>query len=242
MPAFRASSYTWLCVAISAVAFTGFSFTYFGPMLSGKYPAVSPTVHVHGWTFFLWYLLLPLQAALIATRQVNIHRKLGISSLVLAATMVGTGLVVIGTQMNTAEQPGHEFWKFLGPAIFTTLVLFAAFYALSFKHRKNRDLHKRYIVLASCGGLGAAGFRVIGRLIGFGPVAGITGIFAPNILVIVAILLDVRAGKGFHKVYRWGLPLSLAAEAGVMVLTPTVAGQALSGLLAWIGRMLAPLY
>ena len=27
-------------------------------MIAGEYPKVSPTVHLHGWTFFAWYLLL----------------------------------------------------------------------------------------------------------------------------------------------------------------------------------------
>jgi uncharacterized membrane protein YozB (DUF420 family) len=200
-------------------------------------------VHVHGWTFFLWYLLLPLQAILIATKRIPLHRTLGTASIVLAVAMVATGLVVIGVQMEAARQPnGNPFWIFLGPTIFVTLVLFAAFFALAFKFRKNRDLHKRFIVLASAGALGAAGFRVIGRIIGFGPAAGISGIFAPNLFIVIAILLDMRAGKGFHKVYRWGLPISFLAEAGTMLLTPTAAGQLLSRSLAWLGRLLATLY
>ena len=60
--------YLWLCLSASFVAFLGFSFTYFGPVFAGNYPDVSPTVHLHGWTFFLWYLLLPLQAGLVASR------------------------------------------------------------------------------------------------------------------------------------------------------------------------------
>jgi hypothetical protein len=32
--------------------------TYFGPLFRGAYPEVSPLAHVHGWSFFGWYLLL----------------------------------------------------------------------------------------------------------------------------------------------------------------------------------------
>jgi hypothetical protein len=43
---------------MSVTAFWGFSYTYFTPVLAGAYPKVSPAVHVHGWSFFLWFLLL----------------------------------------------------------------------------------------------------------------------------------------------------------------------------------------
>ena len=32
------SSYFWLCLALSATVFYGFSITYFQPMLAGAYP------------------------------------------------------------------------------------------------------------------------------------------------------------------------------------------------------------
>ena len=111
------SSYFWLCLALSATVFYGFSITYFQPMLAGAYPESSTTVHVHGWTFFLFYLLLPLQACLIRARRVAWHRALGTLSLGLAAAMIGTGMVVIGTQMNLSLQPdGSPFWQGMGLA------------------------------------------------------------------------------------------------------------------------------
>jgi hypothetical protein len=242
-PKGRGRDYLWLCLATSGIAFLGFSFTYFGPMLAGEYPPVSATVHIHGWTFFLWYLLLPVQAGLVSMRRVSIHRSLGTASTVLALAMVVTGQVVIGTQMElTRSGDTIPFWEFLGPAVFVTLVLFAGFYVLALRYRRKRALHKRFILLASTGALGAAGFRVIGQVIGLGAVAGVTGIVAPNLLILVAIGLDIRRGEGFHPVYRWGLPVSLLLEVGVILLTPTPAGEYLAAVLAWTGRLLAPFY
>lgn len=237
------SLYVWLCIVASAVTFLGFTFTYFGPLASGAYPEVSPAVHVHGWTFFLWYLLLPVQAGLIAGRRVALHRALGTASLALAVAMVGTGLVVIGAQMELARHPGGSpFWRFLGPSIFVTLVLFAVFYSLGFRFRKKRELHKRFILLASTGALGAAASRVVGRVIGFGSAAGVVGILAPNLIVVAAILIEVRRGEGVHRVYRWGLPISVVAEVATILLTPTAPGQMLAATLAALGRLLVPLY
>lgn len=239
----RGSHYLWLCGSASLVTFLGFSFTYFGPLVAGEYPAASPTVHLHGWTFFAWYLLLPLQAGLISASRLRLHRALGYGSIALATAMTFTALVVIGVQMKLAQQPdGSPFWRFLGPAVFTTLVLFVVFYALALRFRRQRDFHKRLILLASTAALGAAGFRVLGRVIGFGPAAGVGGILLPNLIIVAAILVERRRGEGVHPVYRWGLPLSLLAEGGVMLATPTAAGQVLSTALAWLGAMLAPLY
>lgn len=235
--------YLWLSLTTSLVVLLGFSVTYFGPMMRGEYPAVSPTVHVHGWTFFLWYLLLPLQAGLIASRRVALHRTLGVSSVALAAAMVGTGVVVIGTQMELARQPGADpFWQMMGPAIFMTLVLFAVFFTLAFHYRRQRALHKRFILLASTGALGAAGFRVVGSVIGFGATASAIGILAPNLIVIAAMLIEWRKGEGVHRVYRVGLPASFLLEASALLFAPTPPVQALASSLAWLGRLLAPLY
>ncbi len=239
----RQSSYLWLCLAISATAYYGFSITYFGPIIARAYPDASPTVHLHGWTFFLWYLLLPLQAGLIRIRRVVWHRTLGAGSLALAVAMVATGMVVIGTQMQASRQPeGSPFWQAMGPAVFSNLVLFTLFYTLGLRARRDRDRHRRFMLLASTGGLGAAGFRIAGQFMGFGSSAGVVGILAPNLFVLVAIAMDWRRGRGVHRVYRWGLPVSIGLEAAVLVITPTPVGQALAEALAWIGRIAAPLY
>ncbi len=239
----RESHYLWLCLSASFVTFLGFSSTYFGPMIAGEYPKVSPTVHLHGWTFFAWYLLLPLQAGLIAASRLRLHRALGYCSIALAIVMTVTGLLVIGVQMQLAQKPdGSAFWQMFGPGVFVTLVLFVVFYALALRFRRKREFHKRLILLASTGALGAAAFRVFSMAIGFGPLAVYGGILLPNLIILAAILVERRRGEGVHPVYRWGLPLSVIAEAGVLVATPTAAGKVLSTALARLGAVLAPLY
>jgi hypothetical protein len=237
------SSYFWLCLALSATVFYGFSITYFQPMVAGAYPETSPTVHLHGWTFFLWYLLLPLQACLIRARRVSVHRALGTLSLGLAAAMVGTGMVVIGTQMNLSLQPdGSPFWQGMGPAVFATLILFIIFYTRGILARRDRDRHRRLMLLASAGGMGAAGFRVMTTFLGFTVAAGVAGILIPNLFIVAAILVDQRRGRPVHPVFRTGLPLSVGVEVAAFLITPTPIGHALAEALGWVGRVLAPLY
>lgn len=233
----------WMAVAISAAAFLGFSFTYFGPLLRGEYPSVSPVVHVHGWSFFAWYLLYPLQAGLVRARHLGLHRTLGAASVALAVVMVLTGLVVVGVRVEAAQASGASpFWQLMGPGVFSTLILFTAFYLAALHNRRRGAYHKRFIVLASAGALGAATFRILGSLIGFGPSTAVLGILAPNIFVVVAMIHDALREGGVHRVYRYGLPISIAVEAGMMLAVPTPVGTALNAGLAWLGRVLGFLY
>ena len=88
------SFYLLLVLAMTGMAFIGFWFTYFGPVFAGAYPQVSPLVHVHGWSFFAWYLLLPTQAGLIRTGRVRTHLFIGLCSIALGAVMILVGLIV----------------------------------------------------------------------------------------------------------------------------------------------------
>jgi hypothetical protein len=228
---------------MSVTTFCGFSSTYFGPILGGQYPAVSPTVHLHGWVFFAWYLLLPLQAGVIAVRRVALLRLLGAASVALAVVMVVTGFVVIGTRVSLSLAPdGDPFWYSMGPGIFATLVLFAAFYVAAFRTRRCAASHRRFVVLASAGGLGAAAFRVFGALFGFAPWVPIAGILAPNVFLVAAMVHDVRREGRVHPIYRYGLLVSMAIEGVLIAAGLTSAGDPVRAALAWVGRIAAPLY
>lgn len=117
----------WWALSLSAVTLRGFSYTSFGPMAAGQVPQVSPAVHVHGWSFFLWFLVLPLQAGLITTRTDRVHRSPGMASLALAAAMVFTGLLVLPVRLQEAfaGESGQAFWLMFGPGVLASLVLFA---------------------------------------------------------------------------------------------------------------------
>jgi len=107
----RESQYLWLCLSASFVTFLRFSSTYFGPMIAGEYPKVSPTVHLHGWTFFSWYLLLPLQAALIAAsriRAILVERRRGegvhpVYRWGLPLSVLAEGVFILATPTPTGE-------------------------------------------------------------------------------------------------------------------------------------------
>ena len=239
----RGSFHLWMAVAISFTAFLGFSFTYFGPLLRGEYPSVSPAVHLHGWSFFAWYLVYPVQAGLVRAKRLELHRTLGAASVALGTVMVFTGLVVVGVRVDAAQEPGASpFWQLMGPGVFSTLVLFTVFYTAALLNRRRAAHHKRFMLLASAGALGAAAFRILGVLIGFGPSTAMLGILAPNLFVVAAMIHDRLREGSVHRVYRYGLPISIAVEAGMMLSVPTPVGTGLNASLAWLGRVLGFLY
>ncbi len=72
--------------------------------------------------------------------------------------------------------------------------------------------------------------------------AGVGGILMPNVIIVAAILLELRRGNGVQPVSSWGLTLSIVTEGGVILVTPTAAGQVLSVALAGLGATPGALY
>jgi FtsH-binding integral membrane protein len=234
--------YLLLTLAISATAFTGFTFTYFGPMARGAYPELSPTVHLHGWSFFLWYLLLPLQAGLISAKKTRLHRKIGMGSIGLAVVMVLTGLVVATVRIHRAlPEDGSPYWKSFGPLILATLIVFVVFYVLGIRNRRDREFHKRCMIVASAGALGAAVFRILGVMSGFADWATPVGCGVPVAFVLAGMAYDKVVEDHVHTVYVWGLVAILAAVA-VFPLTISPVGPLMSRSLGALGAILGVFY
>lgn len=237
----RDGFFLWTALAIAAIVFTGFWFTYFGPMFTGNRQPSSVAVHLHGWSFFAWYLLVVVQAALMHMGRMWLHRTLGGLSVALAALMVGTGLLVVGVRMADALDKGSRFWSASGPAVFATLVLFAGFYAAALQMRRRSDWHKRLMIVASVGGMGAATFRL--SMASFGPQSAMwIGLLGSNVFILVGVMHDWLLAKRVHPAWWIGLATCVVVETSALLLTPAFAWQALAHGLAAIGRTFRFLY
>lgn len=239
----RSSFYLMITSAMTCTVFLGFSLTYFGPMARGVYPDVSPLVHIHGWTFFAWYVLLPLQAGLIRSRKVSIHRTLGLASAGLGALMITVGLIVSLVQIDRARAPdGDPFWQLLGVPIFGVWLLFTVFYLEAMRRRRRVEDHKRLIILASAVALSAATFRIIVRITGFGTWIAIIGMLVCVTFPLVGIIDDRRRQRGIHPIYAWGVTATVLVIGGSFLLGVTPGGGMVEQGLGWAGRLLSPLY
>lgn len=242
--------YPGFALATAATAFYGFAFTYFAPILGGRYPAVSPFVHVHGWSFFLWYVLFPIQALLLATRRYDHHMALGRISMALAAVMVVTGFFVLTVRMVDALAPSRaddNFMIFLrssGGLVLASLLLFAIFYAAAIRAAitGRMEAHKRLMVLASSAGLGAALGRIL--MMQFGPLSwAMTGwALATNVFMLAGVVYDKAAYGRVHPVYWSGLALALGVEAVVWPFPGNPLLPLLNSALATIGEQVKWIY
>lgn len=239
----RSPFYFLLALAMSCTVFTGFSFTYFGPLFGGGYPRVSPLVHVHGWTFFAWYMLLPIQAGMVRSGKAATHRTLGLASVVLGVLMIGVGFLLSVVQIDMARGPdGNPFWQLLGVPIFWIWVLFTLFYVEAIRRRRRVDQHRRLIVLASAVALSAATYRIVARVLGFGTWVAVAGTLACVLFPLAAMIHDRLRRGTIHPVYRWGVPAIVLTIGGAFLVGPTPGGDVMERGLAWIGRALRPLY
>lgn len=245
--------YPLLALAISGSVYWGFYYTYFGPLASGQYPPeASPAVHVHGWSFFLWYLLFPLQAVLMATGRRRLHFTLGRLSVLLAAFMTFTGLLVASVRIDQAlsQTDPSDFttlWKNFGLLITYSLVLFVGFYAAALAKTKRPEVHKRLMIVASASAIPAAVFRIIVGLGGFNwlqtpewvmPAA----FFLPCVFIVIGMVYDFVVLRSVHRVYLIGLPIVIGFYALGLGLAGTAAGEAISRFVALFSRAFGFLY
>jgi hypothetical protein len=255
MNARRAQSrwfYPSLALAISATVYWGFFYTYFAPVLAGLYPGVSTAIHVHGWTFFVWFLLFPVQALLMATGRRRLHFTLGGVSVVLAAVMTFTGLLVASVRIeqgltDPAPDEFTAFWKNFGLLISYSLVLFVGFYAAAIVTRKRPESHKRLMILASASAIPAAVFRIIVGLGGFNWLATPAWVMPaafllPNLFIVAGMVFDRVAFGSVHRVYRIGLPIAVGLEALGLALAGTATGEIVSRFVAQFAKVFGFLY
>jgi hypothetical protein len=227
--------YPALAILISTIGFGGFAFTYFGRMIGGSYPPAGFPLHLHGWSFFLWYLLFPLQAVLIARGKYAQHRILGTISVALVVLMAFTGVLVLTVRVEEAvRNSAPQVWLLYGPLFLSNLILFVAFYAAAIlMATKNRfQAHKRLMIVAAAVGVGAGFARVIMFATGFHPLSIPAGTLGCAIFLIIGMCYDRYTRRAVHPAYWIGLVALLLVEA-------TVLPQVNSGGVAWINHGLA---
>lgn len=210
--------YTGMAIAIAAIAFAGFSPTFYAR--AGTLPPLSRLLVIHGAAFTLWVLFLILQTSLIAARRRTLHMRLGVAGGVLGAAMAVLGILaaIDALRRGATPLPGLDARTFFIVPV-ADVVLFASFLGAGFYYRRSTETHKRLMLVATISLLGAAFGRIIPRLGSelltrggpisvFGMVVG---------LVAVAAAYDLATRRRVHHVYLWGgfaiaasVPLRLA--------------------------------
>jgi hypothetical protein len=214
--------YSAIALSLALTVFAGFASTYYLP-LAGEGPKATLSggpftslVHLHGALFTAWVGLFIIQTALVAQRRVRMHRRLGVLGGALAAAMIVVGVrTALASAARGAAPPGIEPLAFLIVPL-TDMVLFAGFVGAALILRRDKETHKRLMLLAYVSIVVAAIARLPGVL-ALGPPV----FFGLALLFIIAgAVYDFATRRRVHRVYVWGgavfalsVPLRLAISS-----------------------------
>jgi hypothetical protein len=239
-PAARVKSerifYSAMGLAIAATTFWGFSASFYLSrwlVAPPTTPPWTPLLYLHGGIFTAWMLLMVVQPLLIGRRNLGLHRKLGYAGAGVAAAMFVVGNV-------TAIAAMHGGFRGLGdPMVFYAVPFFAinsfaVTVTLAVIWRNRAEAHKRLMLLANVGIIGAAIARVPLDAVQAG--APFTFIFLPNLITAAGMFYDWRTRGRVHRVWLWGGLAMLASQLIMMAVMGTRAwhgfAEAMGGLWA----------
>lgn len=220
--------YTGMSVVMCLCVYIGFSPTYFqAGMIHAPLP--SPILHFHGAVFTLWMLLFVTQAALISAHRVMWHRSLGTVAFCLPPIMIVLGIIAAidalhrGVQIGPLDPSVSAAIPLVGIVAFT-IVIFA-----SWRARRRPDAHKRLILLATIGLVGAAFGRFPWGRIGLPPAAGaVTGI---GVLILFLLIYELITIRRIHRSTMWAAPLVFLSVALAVPIGMTHAWHAFAAML-----------
>jgi hypothetical protein len=219
--------YTGLATVMAITVLVGFGQTYYFRLLSGTQTtitggSITSTLHLHGLLFSGWVVLFLVQTALIASRKLAVHRTLGYASLLLAAAMVVVGLrTAIESAARGAAPPGVDATTFLVVPL-VDILLFAGFYAAAMLKRRDKETHKRLMLLAYASIITAA----VARLPGVLPLGPLVFFGLSFLFVAAAMVYDFVSRGRIHPVYRWGAPILALSVPIRLAVSGTAAWQA----------------
>ena len=152
--------YSWMALMMIGLVLIGFGPSFYlrgvVPAYPRPNPSLTPLVLLHGAMFTLWMVLFWAQTALIGAGRRDLHKKLGIVGLVLAALLVPMMYAVAVGQVARANQP-----PFTTPLAWTAVPLFlipayAVMVWLGWSRRRDAQAHKRLMLSAALMMMGPA--------------------------------------------------------------------------------------
>ena len=200
--------YVGMSIAVVMTVFAGFAPTYYLRPLFTTAP-LKPLLHFHGLVFTSWLVLFVVQTTLVAAHRTDIHRRLGLVGGVISALMV---LVGVTTALMRAKQditvPGTPALVFLTVPL-GDMSVFAILVAAGFYFRRQPDVHKRLMLLATISILAAATGRLPFAFAQNSPV-GFFGL--ADLFIVLCLLYDLITLRRIHRATALGGLLIVASQ------------------------------
>jgi len=193
----------------------GFSRTVNEGLIHPPYP-LPAILYAHVVIFVGWIVLLLVQTGLVQSRQLRLHRRIGMSSFGLAAALVIVGtwvsLAMARLELQHGETRAGNF--LLVP--FYDMLAFAVLFGLGAWKRRTPEIHRRLMLMAAVSLTAAAFGRFPHFLIPRGWFyAGV------DAMILLGVMRDLLVQGTVHKVYRLALPALVAGQVIVYLVRHT---------------------
>lgn len=216
----------------------GFARTfYLRPWFTDK--PLSPALLLHGIALTAWFALFFVQALLVRSGRIALHRRVGLLGGVVVALVVPSSLMVLFDIVHAWRAAGVDVdkqrqllsmivWGNLGAVLAFTL-----FFLRGVLKRREADAHKRLMLLASISIISPAVSRIT-----FLPALGLQDPIMATVLgsvaiVLVLVVFDLVTRRKLHRETLWGVPFYLFAQFGLVFLMPGTAPDAWLMALIW---------
>jgi hypothetical protein len=228
--------FSGLAILLALAVLLGFAQTYFLRPLF-RPTALTPLVHIHGFVYTLWMVLLIVQTRLVAAGRTDIHRRLGMSAFALAVLMEVFGILI---PIAFAQAGNHL--KGLTPSAtmaiqLTNMVTFPLLIGAALYLRRQPAAHKRLMMLATLAVMSPAFVRIVRQCCTFIPISFImVGYLLVDALVLVMFLYDWRTQRSIQRATLWGGLLLLAAHPFRFWLATTTGWERFAKWLMQLGQ------
>jgi hypothetical protein len=231
--------YSSMAIVMAAAVFTGFARTYYLSALFGTSATItgrpfSPVVRLHAALFTTWVLLFVVQTSLVAAHRVAVHRRLGIAVATLAVLMIGVGTATaLQLALHGGAPPGVDPLAFLAVPL-GDMVVFALLLTAALSLRRNKQAHKRLMLLAYTAILVAAVARFPGVL-PLGPLWFFGLTFLP--VLALGVSYDLLTRRRVHPAYLWGGALLILSVPVRLAISTTQAWHSLASKLIEVAKL-----
>jgi hypothetical protein len=214
--------YFFLSLVVAGIVVAGFSRTV-DRFLIHAAPPRPVLLWIHGAAFSGWVVFFILQSALVRVRKVSLHRTLGWFGAVLGAMMVTLGSVIAVVMGRFDALQLHQGDPAFLSVPFFDMAAFGTLLGLAIVWRTKPELHRRFLVLATCGLLDAAFARfdyVFNHSIFF---------VCVDVVMLLGVARDLLVDRRVDKVYLYGIPALVIGQNVAIYLWRGAPGWWVSG-------------
>ena len=211
--------YTYVAIIAALIVFAGFFRTYY---LKDAFdtPVLPALLHVHGMVMTLWFTLFIVQVRLVALRRTDLHRRVGVIGVLLAALVLVVGTATAIAAAASGHTPGPPPLVFLAIPL-GDLLVFAVLVTTALLFRRRSDIHRRLMLLAGLSLLTPAISRIPLEVIQSGGILLYLGL--TDLLVLGCVAFDTVKNRRLHPALGWGAGLIIASQPLRLLLAGTSA-------------------